>query len=86
MQPIPPFWFLQRQGKVEVVDSETVRLTAPNLGEAFISIRGGDNGRWLAALRSAKDGPEIATTQAELPTPPEAWAAAFELYRIHCVV
>jgi len=86
MQPTPPFWFMLRQGKMESVGADSFRLTAPNLTEAFISIRPGEHNGWLAAVRLAQDGPEIARTEGELATPQEAWEATFELYRIHLVV
>jgi hypothetical protein len=61
-------------------------LTGPNLGEAFILIRQAENGQWQAAFRLAADGPDLATTEPEIPGPKEAWAAAFELYRLHVIV
>ena len=85
-QPIPPFWFRQRQGKIESAGPDTYRLTAPNAREAFISIRSNDNGLWLPVLRLSADGPDVAANPADLRTPQEAWEAAFELYRIHVVV
>jgi hypothetical protein len=81
-----PYWFPNRQGKAEEVGPNLYRLTAPNLQEAFISIQQADQGRWSAALRLAKDGPDVAVTEAEFPGPYEAWEAAFELYRKHLVV
>jgi hypothetical protein len=84
--PILPSWFKQRQGKAEPAGDATYRLTAPNLGEWFISIRQADNGRWSASLRRTADGPEVAATPPELPRPVEAWEAAFELYRVNVVV
>ena len=85
-QPVPPFWFLQRQGKCEPAGQDTYRLTAPNLGEAFISIRQGEQGRSSAHLRLAADGPDVAGTEALFNSPTDAWGAAFELYRTHVVV
>lgn len=84
--PTPPFWFRQRQGKAEAVEPTTYRLTAPNLGEAFISIRQAENGHWLPVLKRTADGPDVAETADEFVTPQEAWDAAFELYRVHFVV
>ena len=81
-----PFWFPLRQGKAEPAGPDTYRLTAPNLAEAFISIRQEGNGRWSAALRKSADGPEVAVTEAEFPSPYEAWEAAFELYRQDVVI
>jgi hypothetical protein len=69
MQPILPSWFKQRQGKAEPAGDSTYRLTAPNLGEAHISIRQAADGRWSAALRLAAGGPEVAVTEAVYETP-----------------
>jgi hypothetical protein len=85
MQPILPSWFKQRQGKAEAAGENVYRLTAPNMGEAFISIQRGDKDFWSAALRSRADGPSLAVSEAEFATPGEAWEAAFELYR-SCLV
>jgi hypothetical protein len=82
MALIIPAWFKQRQGKAEQAGNDyTYRLTAPQLGEAFIGIRQADNGQWSASLRINQTGPETATTQPEYATPTEAWEAVFELYR-----
>ena len=84
--PTPPFWFTQRQAKAEPAGPNAYRLTAPNLGEAFISIRrAGDNG-WQATLRFSADGPDVAVSERSYDRPEDAWAATFELYRIHVVV
>jgi hypothetical protein len=85
MQPEVPSWFKYRQGKAEPTADNTCRLTAPNLPEAFISIRQADNGRWSAALRLGLNNPAVAATAAEYETPVDAWAAAFELYRTYVV-
>ena len=84
--PILPTWFKQRQAKADPAGPDTFRLTAPNLGEAFVTVRKGENGRWAAALKSAADGPDITSTEPEFETPGEAWQAAFELYRVAVVV
>ena len=84
--PILPTWFKQRQAKADPTGTDTYRLTAPNLGEAFITIRQGENGRWSAALKQTADGPEAASTGPEFATPGEAWEAAFELYRLAVIV
>ena len=76
-----PSWFKQRQGKAEPAGGNTFRLTAPNMGEAFISIQRGENDRWSAALRQTVDGPPLAASDAEFRSPVEAWEAAFEFYR-----
>jgi hypothetical protein len=86
MAIVPPFWFKQRQGTAEPAGPDTYRLTAPNLGEAFIGIRRADNGHWSALLRTSADGPEVATTEPVYETPDDTWGAAFELYRNHVVI
>jgi len=62
MQPVPPFWFQQRQAKMEPAGTNTFRLTAPNQGEAFIIIERADNGHWSAGLKTAADGPVVTTS------------------------
>jgi hypothetical protein len=84
--PTLPFWFRQRQGKAEPSGSDTYRLTAPNLAEAFIGIGKAENGRWLPMLRQTADGPDLAKTADDFATAQEAWDAAFELYRVQFVV
>ncbi len=86
MTPTPPYWFNQRQGKVEAAGTDSVRLTAPNLKPALISIQRGDNGLWSAALRLEEGGPPVAATEPEFTKPEDAWDAAFELYRVQVVV
>jgi hypothetical protein len=86
MDPTQPFWFKQRQCKAEPAGDRTLRVTGPNLGEAYLQIRSETPGRWRAALRQTADGPEVAATQADLPTEQDAWDAAFELYRTHVIV
>ncbi len=86
MQPVPPFWFQQRQGKMEPAGENTFRLTAPNQGEAFIFIQAADNGRWSAGLKTAVDGPVLAASRGIFESEEDAWAAAFEIYRNELVV
>ena len=86
MEPIIPFWFRQRQGKMEPAGANAYRLTAPNLGEAFISIRQTEDTRWRPALRLQSDGPEVDGSEVDLTSAQEAWEAAFELYRRRMVV
>ena len=63
MQPILPFWFKQRQCKAEPAGSENMlKVSAPNLGEAFIRIEQADNGRWRAAIRLTAEGPDVQAT------------------------
>ncbi len=86
MAPIPPFWFRQRQSKMEEAGPDIYRLTGPNLAEAFISVRKADDGRWAGLLKGKADGPDLAATEATFERPEEAWEAAFELYRRQFVV
>jgi hypothetical protein len=86
MQPVPPFWFQQRQGKMDAAEGNAFRLIAPNQGEAFIFVERADNGLWSAGLRTASDSPVIATSGPIWESEPDAWAAAFELYRNEIVV
>jgi hypothetical protein len=81
MPPTLPFWFKQRQCKAEPAGSEhAVKVSGPNLGEAYLSITPADGGRWNAALRTTADGPAAATAEG-LPSAVAAWEAAFELFR-----
>ncbi len=85
MSPIIPFWFKQRQCKAEPAGSEQVlKLTGPNLGDAWIHIAATSNG-WSAGLRLSADGPDVASCQDGCPTAKLAWEAAFELYREHLI-
>lgn len=87
MPPIYPFWFKQRQCKAEPAGNDnTLKVSGPNLGEAFIGIAPGENGQWRAFLRSGADGSETAATEPEFTNPTDAWEAAFELYRTGAIV
>lgn len=86
MEPSLPFWFKQRQAKAENVKPDVYRLTGPNLGEAFVAVRIANDGRWSAHLMENPDGPDLAATPAEFPDPVEAYAAAFELFRVNRIV
>jgi hypothetical protein len=86
MEPILPTWFKYRQGKAEPAGSNVLKLTAPNLPEAYIAIRAAENGNYQGVYRTAVDGPDVAVTQPDFVTPGEAWGAAFELYRTQIVV
>jgi hypothetical protein len=87
MSPILPFWFKQRQCKAEPAGDENVlKVSGPNLGEAFIGIARGDNNRWRAFMRAAADGPDTAGTEAEFDNTTDAWEAAFELFRTSVIV
>jgi len=82
----PPFWFKNRQCKAEPIGEDTLKVTGPNLAEAFLRIAKGDGGRYQAALRMTADGPDVAVTAPEIGDAREAWDAAFELYRTHVIV
>jgi hypothetical protein len=87
MPPIFPFWFKQRQCKAEPAgDENTLKVSGPNLGEAFIGIVRGENLRWRAFMRMSAEGPEPAGTESEFDTPTDAWEAAFELFRTSVIV
>jgi hypothetical protein len=80
-----PFWFKQRQCKAEPAGDHSLRVTGPNLAEAFVRVeRVGDH--WRAALRLSADGPAASSTDPIFETPDEAWPAAFELYRVRMIV
>lgn len=82
----PPSWFKQRQAKAEPAGADTLKLTAPNMKEAFISIRKADNGLYSASLRTAPEGPDLATSEAAFADAEDAWEEAFELYRTRLIV
>ena len=85
--PILPFWFKQRQCKAEAAgDENTLKVSGPNLGEAFIGIAQGDNRLWRAFLRGNPNEPDAATTEPEFANPADAWEAAFELFRTITIV
>jgi hypothetical protein len=86
MSIVTPFWFAQRQGKVEPKGTDAYELSAPNLKPAIIQIRQGPTGRWAGILRAVNDGPEMVATEDLFERPEQAWEAAFELFRLHHVV
>jgi len=86
MELILPTWFKYRQGKAESAGERVFKLTAPNLLEAFISIRPAENGNWQGVVRTKADGPDVAITEPEFLAPGEALEAAFELYRGYVVI
>lgn len=86
MEPTTPFWFKQRQCKLETAGDQTLKVSGPNLGEAYLLVTPGDNNSWKASLRLSPDGPDVATGQSEYPNVNAAWVVAFELYRIHLIV
>jgi hypothetical protein len=81
VQPRIPFWLKQRQGKTETAGETVLRLTAPNIPEAFVGIRQDGDGRWRPLLRETSDGTDFAPAELAYDTPVEAWEAAFELHR-----
>ena len=85
MEPQVPFWFKQRQCKLEAAGENAFKVSGPNLGEAYVRIFPA-NGSWKAAVRAKADGPDVAVTSGSLPTTNGAWDAAFELYRTHFIV
>ena len=87
MQPILPYWFKQRQCKAEPAGSDNMlKVSAPNLGEAFIRIEPAENGRWRAAIRLTAEGPDLQTTGADFASSQAAWNVAFELFRQTVIV
>ena len=84
--PHIPFWFKQRQGKAEAVGADLLRVTAPNLGEAFVGVKKSAEGQWEPVFRVSMDGENLASQGSFFATSPEAWDAAFEHYRESLVV
>jgi hypothetical protein len=81
MPPTLPFWFKQRQCKAEPAGSDNaVKISGPNLAEAFADVAPAEGGRWNAALRQTAGAPPVATAEG-LPSAAAAWDAAFELFR-----
>jgi hypothetical protein len=84
---ILPFWFKQRQCKVETrADTSMLEVSGPNLPKAYLTISPSDANVWRATLRTTPDGADVATADASVPMAKAAWEAAFELYRIHFIV
>ena len=84
--PTPPFWFAQRQCKAEPVGSENVlKVSGPNLGEAYLCIEKSDKNMWKASLRLDPAGPDVRATEPEIAAIQEAWNAAFELFRLQVI-
>lgn len=80
-----PYWVKQRQVKTEPAGENLYRLTAPNLAETFVGIRKAASGSWAGFVRSKADGDDIEATEPTFDNEPEAWYAAFELYRRHII-
>jgi hypothetical protein len=85
MEPISPFWFKQRQCKLDPAGENTYKVTGSNLGEADLRVFT-ENGRWKAALSTTAGGPDVDVAARDFATPDEAWAAAFEMYRNRFIV
>jgi hypothetical protein len=61
------------------------KLKAPNFEPAYILIRPAPDGGWHGSVRRAPDGPDVDSTVRSYAKRPDAWQAAFELYRCHFV-
>jgi hypothetical protein len=85
MAPNIPFWFKQRQCKAEPAGDNALRVTGPNLAEAFLRVERWED-RWRAALRLTADGPTASCTDPVFEASRDAWDAAFELYRARMIV
>lgn len=83
--PTLPFWFKQRQAKLEPAGENKYKVVAPQAAEAYIGIRQADAGHWSAFLRNTADGDEVLATEPTFLHPGAAWEAAFELYRQHVI-
>ena len=79
-----PSWFKYRQGNAEPAADNLLKLTGPNLREAFIGIRPEDGG-WRAFVRTQPDSEEVARSSSTFETTSEAWNVAFELFRNHFI-
>lgn len=86
MEPTTPFWFKQRQCKADPAGEGVLKVSGPNLAEAYLRVAPGERGTWKATLRTTADGPDVAGAEAEHPDARAAWEAAFELYRQRVIV
>ena len=84
-EPILPYWFKQRQAKLEPAGDQLYKVTAPNAPEVFVGVRPGANGCWTAYLKTAADAADTLAADTDFPGPQAAWEAAFELYRRHII-
>ncbi len=84
--PTTPFWFKQRQGKLEAVGDHVIKVTAPNQNEAFLLIREVPGKGWTPAVRLTAEGEEVASSAEVFSHPWTAWEIAFELYRQKVIV
>jgi len=80
-----PSWFKHRQCKAEAHGDGMLKVSGPNLADAYLYARQ-DGDRWLGGLRFDPAGPDVATALAEEPNARAAWVTAFELYRQHVIV
>lgn len=85
MEPITPFWFKQRQCKLEPAGDGVLKASGPNLADAFLRVEKGEGG-WKATLRDTADGPDSASAGVGHASERAAWEAAFELYRQRAIV
>ena len=81
MEPIIPAWFKYRQGEAKPAGTNSYLLTAPLVDPTWIRVRLVD-GKWQAAIAGSADGPDTVVSEPKYASEPDAWAAAFELYRI----
>jgi hypothetical protein len=86
IEQLTPLWFKQRQCRAEQAGEDLLKVSGPNLPEAYLHIGPGENGTWKAGLRYTPEGPDVVTALAEQPNARAAWDAAFELYRTHVIV
>lgn len=86
MDLVTPFWFKQRQCKFEPVGTDNlIKVTGPNLGEAYLHVAADAAQSWKAGLRLSPEGPDVASAEASSPSSTAAWDVAFELYRTHVI-
>jgi hypothetical protein len=81
-----PQWFKQRQAKAEELSTGCYKVSGPNLPEAVVAVRIGDDLRWQAVLRATPGGPDLDATTYTFDNPRDALSAAFELYRNHMIL
>src|SRR5262245_42640608 len=84
MSVVVPSWFKYRQGKAEPAGDNLLKLTGPNMGEAYVGIRAVDGG-WQGFARARPDSDEVAGTAGAFADVTDAWGAAFELFRNHFI-
>jgi hypothetical protein len=85
MEPTPPFWFKQRQCRLEGLGDDRYKITGPNLNECSLRVFS-EGGRWKAALRTTPDAPDADLTTDSFASVRDAWSAAFELFRNRFIV